>query len=111
MVLKEMKPRNALNKAFLKVKPNRAAIESFKTNLYNLSEEEIKIVEGVWTVIYVIKWFLWFGEVGVILGITGNHRNRTNHSSDIYDLTEEEIKIVARVLIVIYVIRWFLWFG
>ena len=44
-------------------------------------------------------------EVGVILGITGNHKNQTNHSSDIYDLTEEEIKIVAGVLIVIYVIK------
>ena len=46
MELKEMMPRNTLNKAFLKFKPNRAAIESFKTNLYNLTEEEIKIVEG-----------------------------------------------------------------
>lgn len=36
MELKELKPRNALNKAFLKVKPNRAAIESFKTNLIQL---------------------------------------------------------------------------
>lgn len=31
-----MKPRKALNKAFLKVKPNRAEIESFKTNLIQL---------------------------------------------------------------------------
>ena len=33
MILKELKPRKALNKAFLKVKPNRTEIESFKTNL------------------------------------------------------------------------------
>jgi len=29
-------PRKALNKAFLKVKPNRAEIEGFKTNLIQL---------------------------------------------------------------------------
>jgi adenine-specific DNA-methyltransferase len=34
--LKELKPRKALNKAFLKVKPNRTAIEGFKTNLIAL---------------------------------------------------------------------------
>ena len=31
-----LKPRKALNKAFLKVKPNRTEIESFKTNLIQL---------------------------------------------------------------------------
>ena len=31
-----LKPRKALNKAFLKVKPNRSEIESFKTNLSQL---------------------------------------------------------------------------
>lgn len=31
-----MKPKKALNKAFLKVKPNRSAIEHFKTNLIQL---------------------------------------------------------------------------
>jgi hypothetical protein len=36
MELKELKPRKALNKAFLKVKPNRTEIESFKTNLISL---------------------------------------------------------------------------
>jgi adenine-specific DNA-methyltransferase len=36
MTLKELKPRKALNKAFLKVKPNRADIEVFKTNLIQL---------------------------------------------------------------------------
>lgn len=36
MELKELKPRKALNKAFLKVKPNRTEIESFKTNLIQL---------------------------------------------------------------------------
>jgi len=36
MILKELKPRKALNKAFLKVKPNRAEIEGFKTNLITL---------------------------------------------------------------------------
>ncbi|MEY4852473.1 MAG: hypothetical protein RIS99_868, partial [Bacteroidota bacterium] len=34
--LKELKPRKALNKAFLKVKPNRSEIEGFKTNLIAL---------------------------------------------------------------------------
>ena len=33
MILKELKPRKALNKAFLKVKPNRNEIEHFKANL------------------------------------------------------------------------------
>ncbi len=36
MELKELKPRKALNKAFLKVKPNRTEIEGFKTNLITL---------------------------------------------------------------------------
>ncbi|REK00052.1 MAG: class I SAM-dependent DNA methyltransferase [Bacteroidetes bacterium] len=36
MELKELKPRKALNKAFLKVKPNRTEIEGFKTNLIAL---------------------------------------------------------------------------
>jgi RNA binding exosome subunit len=31
-----LKPRKALNKAFLKVKPNRTEIEGFKTNLITL---------------------------------------------------------------------------
>jgi type II restriction/modification system DNA methylase subunit YeeA len=36
MELKAIKPRKALNKAFLKLKPNRSDIESFKTNLIEL---------------------------------------------------------------------------
>lgn len=36
MELKELKPKKALNKAFLKVKPNRTEIEGFKTNLITL---------------------------------------------------------------------------
>ena len=36
MILKELKPRKALNKAFLKIKPNRPEIESFKTHLITL---------------------------------------------------------------------------
>ncbi len=36
MNLNVLKPRKALNKAFLKVKPNRSEIESFKTNLITL---------------------------------------------------------------------------
>jgi len=36
MELKELKPKKALNKAFLKVKPNRTEIEGFKTNLIQL---------------------------------------------------------------------------
>ncbi|MEO9258360.1 MAG: DUF559 domain-containing protein, partial [Crocinitomicaceae bacterium] len=36
MQLKELKPRKALNKAYLKVKPNRTEIEGFKTNLIQL---------------------------------------------------------------------------
>ncbi|TAE19783.1 MAG: type II restriction endonuclease, partial [Bacteroidetes bacterium] len=36
MTLKEVKPRKALNKAFLKVKPNRTEIEGFKANLVTL---------------------------------------------------------------------------
>jgi hypothetical protein len=59
--VKPLKPRKALNKAFLKVKPNRSDIEKFKANLkvlleheidrlvyglYGLTEEEIGIVEN-----------------------------------------------------------------
>jgi very-short-patch-repair endonuclease len=36
MEIKELKPRKVLNKAFLKVKPNRTEIEGFKTNLITL---------------------------------------------------------------------------
>ena len=36
MLIKELKPRKALNKAFLKVKPGRAEIERFKTHLAQL---------------------------------------------------------------------------
>jgi adenine-specific DNA-methyltransferase len=36
MELKELKPRKALNKAFLKIKPNRSEIERFKENLKQL---------------------------------------------------------------------------
>jgi adenine-specific DNA-methyltransferase len=36
MELRILKPRKALNKAFLKVKPNRTEIECFKTNLIQL---------------------------------------------------------------------------
>jgi len=36
MQIKELKPGKALNKAFLKVKPNRTDIESFKANLVHL---------------------------------------------------------------------------
>jgi very-short-patch-repair endonuclease len=36
MILKALKPRKALNKAFLKVKPNRTEIEGFKANLITL---------------------------------------------------------------------------
>lgn len=39
MILKELKPRKALNKAFLKVKPLRAEIESFKLNLITLLDK------------------------------------------------------------------------
>ncbi|HAJ99247.1 MAG TPA: type II restriction endonuclease, partial [Bacteroidales bacterium] len=36
MILQRLKPRKALNKAFLKVKPNRTEIDGFKTNLIAL---------------------------------------------------------------------------
>ena len=36
MEINRLKPRKALNKAFLKVKPNRTEIESFRTNLIQL---------------------------------------------------------------------------
>lgn len=36
MDINKLKPKKALNKAFLKVKPNRAEIEGFKTNLIQL---------------------------------------------------------------------------
>ena len=36
MEIKILKPRKAINKAFLKIKPNRSEIESFKINLIQL---------------------------------------------------------------------------
>jgi len=36
MKFKILKPRKAINKAFLKIKPNCTEIESFKTNLIQL---------------------------------------------------------------------------
>ncbi|MDD2475002.1 MAG: Eco57I restriction-modification methylase domain-containing protein [Dysgonamonadaceae bacterium] len=36
MILKQLKPRKAINKAYLKLKPNRDDIEYFKTNLIKL---------------------------------------------------------------------------
>lgn len=36
MVTNKLKPRKALNKAFLRVKPNRIEIERFKINLIQL---------------------------------------------------------------------------
>jgi hypothetical protein len=36
MKLNILKPRKAINKAFLKIKPNRTVIENFKTNLIQL---------------------------------------------------------------------------
>src|SRR5690554_7013831 len=35
-MINKLKPKKALNKAFLKVKPNRVEIEHFKTNLIQL---------------------------------------------------------------------------
>src|SRR5690625_4894691 len=37
-MINKLKPKKALNKAFLKVKPNRIEIEHFKTNLIQLLE-------------------------------------------------------------------------
>lgn len=36
MILNELKPKQALNKSFLKTKPNRIEIESFKANILAL---------------------------------------------------------------------------
>lgn len=43
MELKELKPRKALNKAYLKVKPNRTEIEGFKINLITLLDRTNEI--------------------------------------------------------------------
>lgn len=39
MILNKLKPRKSLNKAFLKVKPNRSDIETFKDNLIHLIDQ------------------------------------------------------------------------
>jgi len=39
MILNQIKPRKSLNKAYLKVKPNRSEIEGFKTNLIQLLDK------------------------------------------------------------------------
>jgi hypothetical protein len=41
MEIKELKPRKALNKAFLKVKPNRTEMEGFK------QQDFIKLVDDI----------------------------------------------------------------
>jgi hypothetical protein len=43
MKLKELKPKKALNKAFLKIKPNRSEIEIFKTYLIRLLDSKNEI--------------------------------------------------------------------
>ena len=40
MVTNKLKPRKALNKAFLRIKPNRSEIEGFKTNLVQLLDRK-----------------------------------------------------------------------
>lgn len=44
MIVKELSPKLALNKAFLKIKPNRPEIELFKSNLITLLDK-LKTVE------------------------------------------------------------------
>lgn len=44
MITKELNPKLALNKAFLKIKPNRNEIELFKSNLITLLDK-LKTVE------------------------------------------------------------------
>ena len=39
MILNKLKPRKSLNKAYLKVKPNRSDIEVFKENLIHLIDQ------------------------------------------------------------------------
>ena len=39
MILNKLKPGKSLNKAYLKVKPNRSDIESFKSNLIQLIDQ------------------------------------------------------------------------
>ena len=43
---KFLKPRQALNKAFLKVKLIKTQVYQLVYELYGLTEEEIRIVEG-----------------------------------------------------------------
>ncbi len=47
MIVKELKPKRALNKAFLKVKPNRTEIEGFKAHLITLLENTINSNIGI----------------------------------------------------------------
>ena len=44
MTVKELSPKLSLNKAFLKIKPNRNEIELFKSNLITLLDK-LKTVE------------------------------------------------------------------
>lgn len=46
MSLNIIKPKQALNKAFLKVKPNRIAIEAFKTGLIELIDRANETESG-----------------------------------------------------------------
>lgn len=89
--LKALKPRKALNKAFLKVKPNRTDIESFKANLITLldysdeseSEEFHKNLVSLACV-----------KAGGKTGVQEIEKQLNQLVDKLYDLTEEEIAIV-----------------
>jgi adenine-specific DNA-methyltransferase len=121
MELKNLKPRKALNKAFLKVKPNRVEIESFKINLIQLldrandteSEEFHKnfVIDFLKKTYYDPKHFInTKGGNDLVIHNGDNAKNSvgviietkkpTNKNQidilvyKVYDLSYEEVKIV-----------------
>ncbi|NHB70296.1 class I SAM-dependent DNA methyltransferase [Perlabentimonas gracilis] len=123
MNLKQLKPRKALNKAFLKLKPNRSEIEIFKTNLIQLldrindkeSEEFHKflIVDFLKKTYYEPNHFInTKGRTDLVIH-NGNNANSTvgvivetkkpTNKSEM--LTQEKINVKAFQEMVLYYLR------
>ena len=123
MNLKQLKPRKALNKAFLKLKPNRSEIEIFKTNLIQLldrindkeSEEFHKflIVDFLKKTYYEPNHFInTKGRTDLVIhngnnasstvGVIVETKKTTNKSEM---LTQEKINVKAFQEMVLYYLR------
>ena len=65
MQLNMLNPRKALNKAFLKVKPNRSEIEKFKTHIIQLLDATHEIESQIDQLVYG-QYGLTEEEIGIV---------------------------------------------